>query len=75
LVKSWGVKYILVGSSRYGDEWPYVESDLNARADLKLAALLHEPSAYVAYRPGPMTGDVDDWRWRANLVYVYEVLP
>jgi hypothetical protein len=75
LVKSWGVKYILVGSMLYGDNWPYVEADIIARTDLKLVAVLAEPSRYVAYRPGPLTGNVDDLRWRADLVYVYEVLP
>ena len=75
LVKSWGVKYILVGAMLYGDNWPYVEEDLIARTDLKLVAQLSEPTDYVAYRPGPMTGNVDDLRWRADLVYIYEVLP
>lgn len=75
LLRSWGVKYIVVGSTRYADEWPAVETGIKARADLKLMATLDEPSAYVAYRPGPMTGRTDDLRWTADRVYIYEVLP
>jgi len=74
LLKSWEVKYILVGATRYADRWPAVEAGINARADLKLVATLDEPSAYVAYRPGPMTGHIEDERWTADRVYIYEVL-
>jgi len=75
LLKSWDVKYILVGATRYADEWPAIQAGINARADLHLVATLDEPSAYVAYRPGPMTGRVEDLRWTADQVYIYEVLP
>ncbi|MBC7262809.1 MAG: hypothetical protein H5T64_00450 [Chloroflexi bacterium] len=75
LLRGWGVRFILVGSTRYAHEWPAVEAGIRARADLKLVAVLDEPSVYVAYRPGPMTGRTNDLRWTADRVYLYEVLP
>lgn len=75
LLRAWGVKFILVDTTRYAHEWATVEAGLRAHADLKLVAAFDEPSVYIAYRPGPMTGRTNDLRWTADRVYVYEVLP
>jgi hypothetical protein len=73
LLKSWGVRYVLVGSQSYGTDWPRIESACARASGLRYVlqaedAPVYEGDRVLRWIPGT---------WRAFIVdrvYVYEVL-
>jgi hypothetical protein len=74
LLKSWGVRYVLVGSRYYGgDTWAQLERDCSAAPGLRFVRTVDDDSAYSGDRvlrwlPGTERAFIVD------RIYVYEVL-
>ncbi len=73
LLKTWGVRYVLVGARSYGAAWPQLEKDLSAASGLRHALTLDDLPIYVGDRllhflPGTERAFIVD------RTYVYEVL-
>jgi hypothetical protein len=73
LLKSWGVRYVLVGSRYYGATWPQLEGDCSAALGLRFVQTIDDDPTYVGDRvlhllPGTERAFIVD------RIYVYEVL-
>ncbi len=73
LLKSWGVRYVLVGSRYYGATWAQLERDCSAAPGLRFVRTIDDVPAYAGDRllhllPGTERAFIVD------RIYVYEVL-
>jgi hypothetical protein len=73
LLKSWGVRYVLVGSKYYGADWPLLETELGASSHLRHVLAVDDEPRYEGDRvlhlmPGTEGVFVVD------RIFVYEVL-
>jgi hypothetical protein len=73
LLKSWGVRYVLVGSRYYGAAWPQLERDCSATPGLRYVLTMDDVPTYEGDRvlrllPGAERAFIVD------RIYVYEVL-
>ncbi len=73
LLKTWGVRYILVGSRHYGVDWPQLASELESSSHLRHVVTLDDQPRYQGDRvlhlqPGAERAFIVD------RVFVYEVL-
>lgn len=73
LLRSWNVRYVLVGSRTYGQAWPELEHACNEAAGLRYVLKLEDEPVYSGDRvlrwiPGTRAAFLVD------LIYVYEVL-
>jgi hypothetical protein len=73
LLKSWGVRYILVGSEYYGADWPSLHGALQASPNLRYVLTADDEPRYQGDRvlrlqPGAETAFIVD------RIFVYEVL-
>jgi hypothetical protein len=73
LLKSWGVRYVLVGSRYYGATWPQFEQDCSAAPGLRYVLTMDDVPIYEGDRvlhlwPGAERAFIVD------RIYVYEVL-
>jgi len=46
VLRQWGIRYILVGASSYGDEWPVIKSALDSMTSLDQVATLSDVPLY-----------------------------
>jgi hypothetical protein len=73
LLRSWGVRYVLVGSRYYGATWAQLERDCSAAPGLRFVRTIDDVPAYAGDRllhllPGTERAFIVD------RIYVYEVL-
>lgn len=73
LLRSWNVRYVLLGSRTYAEAWPDLERDCNESPGLRFVLTLEDESVYSGDRvlrwlPGT------DAAFLVDLIYVYEVL-
>jgi hypothetical protein len=72
LLRTWGPKYVLVGSREYGSQWDQVQRGIAAYSDLRLVAVFDDTPVYHEtglwnWIPGY------DRRLAADRTYVYEL--
>jgi hypothetical protein len=73
LLKSWGVRYVLVGARYYGAKWAQLEQDCSATPGLRFIRAIDDVPSYTGDRvlhwlPGTERAFIVD------RIYVYEVL-
>ena len=72
-LRQWNVRYVLVASLNYGDDWPQVEKRIAARNDLRLVGIFQEKMLYRDDRWFISTRGTA-LPFVADRVFVYELL-
>ena len=73
LLKSWGVRYILVGARNYGEAWPQVEKGLSVALGLRYVLTMDDLPIYEGDRLLHLLLGTER-AFIVDRIHVYEVL-